>query len=227
MKPIYDLTPFTLLDYPDHTACIIWFAGCNFRCPYCHNPDMISGKNGMMEVEEILSFLEKRRGKLDGVVFSGGEATSYPGILELSQTIKGMGFKVKLDTNGSRPDVLRQIIDERMFDYIALDYKAPDCKFESICGFKRQNLFKDALKLICRAQGTSVEIRTTVHTDLLSEDDIVQMMGTLSDYGYGGTYYVQNYRDTETLGNLPSQARVLDITTLPEAVGFKTEFRNF
>jgi len=226
MKPVYDFTPFTLLDYPDHTACIIWFAGCNFRCSYCHNPKMIPNK-GTMEITEILDFLKTRIGKLDAVVLSGGEATSYPDLAQFSKQAKDMGFKVKLDTNGSRPEVVQHMLDKKLVDYIALDFKAPNKKFESITGFKRQNVFLKTLKKLCSVQDITVEIRTTVHTDLLNEDDLKDMIQTLSSYHYQGTYYIQNFRDNETLGNLLPQKRILDIHQISPLKNFKIAFRNF
>ena len=104
--PVYGLTPFTMLDYPDRTACIIWFAGCNMRCAYCHNPEIVLGGKGTMQLGEIFMFLEKRKGLLSGVVLSGGEASVYPQIEEVAAKIKQMGFDIKLDTNGTRPEII-------------------------------------------------------------------------------------------------------------------------
>ncbi len=227
MKAIYDLTPFTMLDYPDHTACIIWFAGCNFRCPYCHNPEMITGK-GTMDINEAISFLKTRTGKLDAVVLSGGEATSYPELASFAKQVKNMGFKVKLDTNGSRPEVLNFMMQENLLDYIALDYKAPPNKFKKICGFKRPALFEESLDIICKTTQIPVEIRTTVHTDLLDENDIKTMINKLDSLNYKNTYYIQNYRETETLDSeLKEQIKTLDITKIPKPDNFNILFRNF
>jgi len=106
MSRIYDITPFTLLDYPDEVACIVWMSGCNLRCVYCHNPDIVLGR-GDKEQAELFVFLKARQGKLTSVVFSGGEATFCPILPDLVRKTKEMGFKTKLDTNGGNPKVIR------------------------------------------------------------------------------------------------------------------------
>jgi pyruvate formate lyase activating enzyme len=93
-KPVYSITPFTLLDYPHKTACILWFAGCNMKCVYCYNPDIVFGK-GKISISEVLNFLNRRKSLLDGVVLSGGECTSHKNIRQLLQEIKKLGFLVK------------------------------------------------------------------------------------------------------------------------------------
>ncbi len=231
MQPVYELTPFTMLDYPNHTACIIWFAGCNFRCPYCHNPEMITAK-GTIPMDSILQFLEKRKNRLDAVVMSGGEASSYPDIIKFTQIVKDMGFKVKLDTNGSRPEVIKKLVENNLLDYIALDYKATSNNFQKICGFKREYLFKESLKYISSLKNNNitVEIRTTVHTDLLSLEDVKSMIKKLNEYNYLGTYYVQNYQDDSCITEMPEQKTLLDINELSKlnsSVDFQIEFRNF
>ena len=115
-KPIYNITPFTLLDYPNHSACIFWYAGCNMRCLYCYNPEIVLGK-GAITFFETISFLKTRQGLLDAVVFSGGECLMHKKIVQQIQEIKAMGFLVKIDTNGSKPAVLKQLIDENLIDY--------------------------------------------------------------------------------------------------------------
>ncbi|HEX5710906.1 MAG TPA: radical SAM protein, partial [Sulfuricurvum sp.] len=105
MKALYDITPFTLLDFPDTPAAIFWFAGCNLRCVYCYNPDIVFGVARIKE-EEALSFLRRRQGLLEGVVLSGGECTTYPHLLVFCRCIKSLGYTIKLDTNGMRPDVI-------------------------------------------------------------------------------------------------------------------------
>ncbi|MDR0762368.1 MAG: radical SAM protein, partial [Campylobacteraceae bacterium] len=99
LKPIFDITPFTMLDYPEHLSCIVWFAGCNMRCSYCYNPHIVLGE-GNIGIDELLNFLRTRAGRLEGVVLSGGECTLYPELPKLCREIKELGFKIKLDTNG-------------------------------------------------------------------------------------------------------------------------------
>jgi pyruvate formate lyase activating enzyme len=119
----------SMIDYPGKLSCGIFLSGCNFDCPYCHNPDLIpkAGQQVMNEVdmEELLAFLEQRRGKLDGVVIGGGEPTLQEGLFCFIRRLRRLGFAIKLDTNGSRPDVLEIVLKEGLADYIAMDIKAP------------------------------------------------------------------------------------------------------
>jgi len=126
--PLYSLTPFTTLDYPDKTACIAWFAGCNMRCAYCYNVPIVTGA-GQISCAEFIKFLDKRKGKLSGVVFSGGECTLSPAFLPLASEVKSRGFSLKVDTNGSNLTAIEQAISLNLIDYIALDFKATKEKF--------------------------------------------------------------------------------------------------
>ena len=130
-KPIYNITPFTLLDYPDKSACIFWYAGCNMRCLYCYNPEIVLGK-GTTTFSEAISFLKSRQGLLDAVVFSGGECLIHKNILDQIKTVKELGFLIKIDTNGSNPNVLKQLIERNLIDYVALDFKGTKNNFQQI-----------------------------------------------------------------------------------------------
>ncbi|MCB9976578.1 MAG: anaerobic ribonucleoside-triphosphate reductase activating protein [Rhodospirillales bacterium] len=218
-----------MLDFPEHTACIIWFSGCNMRCSYCHNPQIVKGK-GRGNIGQVLDFLQKRAGLLDGVVLSGGEASVYPGLPDFVRTVKEMGYKIKLDTNGTRPEIVKDFLDHGLLDYVALDYKAPPDKFKAVTGITKFNEFSQTLSLLCRQNRTPFEVRTTVHTALMDEKDIDAIIRDLDERGYTGTYYVQNFRadnDRPTLGLLPPQKRTLNTKTLATAKNFKTAFRNF
>ena len=120
----------SLIDFPGKVACVLFLSGCNFRCPYCHNPELVLGKPAAvpsLEEDAVFAMLETRRGFLDGVVISGGEPTLDPGLPTLCKTIRGMGFSVKLDTNGSRPYVLSRLMEDGLIDYVAMDLKTvPD-----------------------------------------------------------------------------------------------------
>lgn len=227
--PIYSVTPFTMLDFPGRTACIVWFSGCNMRCGYCHNPQIVKGK-GRGTAAEVLAFLEKRKGLLDGVVLSGGEASVYPGLPAFIRQVREMGYAVKLDTNGLRPDIVQAFLDDGFLDYVALDYKAPPEKFKKVTGITKFEDFSATLSLLCGQKTVPFEVRTTVHTALMDEDDIRAIIRDLEDRGYGGTYYVQNFRadnDRPTLAPLPKQKRELDCHSLPAGRNFRVEFRNF
>ncbi len=227
--PIYAVTPFTMLDFPHKTACIVWFAGCNMRCPYCHNPQIVRGK-GRGDVAAVMAFLKKRQGLLDGVVLSGGEATSYSALPDFIRTLKSLGYAIKLDTNGLRPSVIAALLNAKLLDYIALDYKSPPEKFKMVTGVNTFDAFSKTLGLLCAQKDVPFEIRTTVHTNLLDETDITNIINDLDRRNYRGTYFVQNFTSTSsglTLGVLPSQARILKYSKLPSPQNFSLSFRNF
>lgn len=227
--PIYSVTPFTMLDFPERTACIVWFSGCNMRCGYCHNPQIVKGK-GTQKIDDVLTFLEKRRGLLDGVVLSGGEATIYPSLPGFARKLKDMGYAIKLDTNGTRPDIVRNFLDRGLLDYVALDYKAPPDKFKAVTGVDKFKDFEKTLDLLCAQSTVPFEIRTTVHTALMNEEDIASIIRDLEKRNYQGTYYVQNFiadNDRPTLGLLPPQTRILDLAQILKTEKFLIKFRNF
>lgn len=199
--PVYSLTPFTLLDYPDKTACIIWFAGCNMRCSYCYNPEIVHGK-GKLRYEHVFNFLKKRVDLIDGIVLSGGECTSAKGLIEFVREVKKMGMKVKLDTNGSNPQVIQQLINEELIDYIALDFKANKNKFHVITGSKLFGRFEKTLDLLL-LNHLDFEVRTTIHESLLSLLDIKEMIQFLEVKGYKGKFYLQQFiNNTPTIGSM-------------------------
>ncbi|MCD8213891.1 MAG: anaerobic ribonucleoside-triphosphate reductase activating protein, partial [Campylobacter sp.] len=179
--PIFSITPFTTLDYPDKVAAIAWFAGCNMRCAYCYNIDVVLGK-GKISEEEFCAFLDKRTGKLNGIVFSGGECTINPSFLKLAREVKSRKFSLKVDTNGSNLDVLKAAIDENLIDYIALDFKAVKEKFQSVTGFKLYENFMATLEFLLGIN-FNFEVRTTLHFDLLNETDVSKMAKILYENG--------------------------------------------
>tara|TARA_Y100001960_G_scaffold311332_1_gene371794 strand:- start:1246 stop:1932 length:687 start_codon:yes stop_codon:yes gene_type:complete len=186
---IYNLTKFTMLDFHGKMSCIIWFAGCNMQCQYCHNPQIVTEK-GSMTLEYIQNFLKSRIGLLEGVVLSGGEATIYKKLPELAQYIKSLGFKVKLDTNGTNPKMVKQMVADGLLDYIALDYKAPMSKFSQITKCKKWDKFQETLDFLVK-NDLPFEVRTTWHSALLSEDDIDEILKDLNSKGYKRTFYLQ------------------------------------
>jgi pyruvate formate lyase activating enzyme len=224
--PICDITPFTLQDFPEHTACILWFGGCNMRCVYCHNPELVTGKKKKLPTEDVISFLESRKSLLDGVVLSGGECTLSPQLPEFIRKIKIMGFKIKLDTNGNNPEMLEDLLVTNQLDYVAIDYKSPKEKFKTITGIGDFESFHNSLKLLCNGN-TSFEVRTTVHTDLLQENDIVTIIKDLAENNFRGTYYIQNFIQNELLSPLPEQKQKLDLSLIEKPKNFTLDFRNF
>lgn len=211
--PIYSLTPFTLLDYPHKSACILWFAGCNMRCLYCYNPEIVLGK-GSLSFEKIFSFLNSRKNLLDAVVFSGGECLLHKKIIPLITEVKKMGFLVKIDTNGSSPEVMQQLLNQHLIDYIAIDYKTPKSKFQAITQSDLYDSFEKTLDLILEAK-IPFEVRTTYHSDLITEDDLKEMVAFLDSKNYSGNYYIQYFKNNvETLSKLERSNNKIDCEKL-------------
>ena len=222
-KPIYNITPFTLLDYPDKSACIIWYVGCNMRCLYCYNPEIVLGK-GTTTFSEAISFLKSRQGLLDAVVFSGGECLLHKNIVEHINQVKSMGFLVKIDTNGSNSDVLRQLIDENLIDYVALDFKAIKDSFQQITKSDLFPPFENSFEILLQSN-IKFELRTTHHSELISDEELNAMLYYLDSKNYIGNYYIQAFRNsTETLGDLSYSKRINAITYSP--LHFNVVFRN-
>ncbi|MGG7035153.1 MAG: anaerobic ribonucleoside-triphosphate reductase activating protein [Flavobacterium sp.] len=198
---VYGITPFTLLDYPHHSACILWFAGCNMRCLYCYNPEIVLGK-GTISFEKALHFLQSRKNLLDAVVFSGGECLLHKNIIQLIIEVKHMGYLVKVDTNGSKPEVLQELIADNLIDYVALDFKAMPSDFEKITQSDLFQPFEKSLNLLIKSQ-IPFEVRTTVHSDLINTEKLRTMIQYLEKYNYQGNYYIQHFvNGVSTLGNL-------------------------
>ncbi|WP_187646883.1 anaerobic ribonucleoside-triphosphate reductase activating protein [Nitrosophilus labii] len=221
---VYGLTTFTLLDFPDRPSCIIWLAGCNMRCPYCHNPDIVFGKNEK-DFSEILKFLKKRRRVLEGAVISGGEPTLHKDLEKICKAVKDLGYKIKLDTNGSNPKLLKELLDEGLLDYVALDLKATKEKYQKIT---KTNFFDKTIESLKILNDSNIEfeVRTTVHTDLLNENDVEDISKILKNMNFRGKFYIQNFIKIEKLlEDMQNQKRILAIDKLNLAV--EAGFRNF
>lgn len=201
INPIYSITPFSVLEYPDHLSCILWFAGCNMRCGYCYNPEIVTGK-GTIAYGEALDFLQKRRNFIDAVVFSGGECTLHQDIVWLADQIHQLGMKVKVDTNGSKPAVIKTLIDSKAVDYFALDFKALQKSYGKITDSFLFSAFEESLEILL-SQKVPFEIRTTLHRDLISAMELEEMSAYLFEKGYQGIYFLQHFvADKGSLGNL-------------------------
>jgi pyruvate formate lyase activating enzyme len=183
------------------------------RCLYCYNPEIVQGK-GIISIEKALAFLHSRKNLLDAVVFSGGECLLHKNILELIYQVKKMGFLVKIDTNGSKPDVLQELLKNRSIDYVALDFKSMPAHFEKITQSNLFLPFEKSLHLLIES-GLSFEVRTTVHSDLISEKDVRMMIDYLENNNYFGNYYLQYFvNDVPTLDTLGYSFRELENATL-------------
>lgn len=192
-KTIYAITPFTLQDFPGKPACIVWFAGCNLACTYCHNAHLIHAK-GQLSEADVLSFLQQRQGLLQGVVLSGGEATLYPRLPALVRAIKALGFSVKLDTNGTNLPVVKTLVEQGLVDAVALDFKAPPQLFQAVTGKTLFHYYEATVRWLCQQTTCPVTIRTTVDECQLDQRSLQQMKTLLHTWGYKGEWHLQPVR---------------------------------
>lgn len=201
---IAGLQKMTLLDYPGKVACTVFLQGCNFRCPFCHNSDLLgAGGDAFMTEDELISFLKKRIGLLDAVCISGGEPTLSTGLSGMIRRIRELGYSVKLDTNGSRPEVVKQLVADRLIDYVAMDVKnSADCYGETI-GIQDPDLEKIEESIRFLSSGAvDHEFRTTVVRELHSEESIQDMgrwIASLSPEGKVGKIFLQPFVDRDSV----------------------------
>ncbi len=216
------LQKFSLIDYPGKIAAIVFTQGCNFRCPYCYNPELVEPARFVEPLEEndIFSFLEMRRGKLDGVVITGGEPTLQPDLLDFICRVRELGYCVKLDTNGSNPEVLESLIARGVLDYIAMDIKAPltgrksdpENRYASVTrsSVKSEDI-RRSINLIL-SSGIDHEFRTTVTTGCMQRADFVNMAKAIKG---AQKYALQKFvpakvLDTDLLNTKPPSDEDLD-----------------
>lgn len=172
---ITGLVKTTTIDFPGRLAAAVFTAGCNYACGYCQNKAFLSGAELIGEAE-VWVFLEKRAGLLDGVVVSGGEPTLQTDIIPFIRRLRGLGYDVKLDTNGSRPGVLRQLLDEHLVQYVAMDYKAPFERYAEVCGTGADGV-RECIGLL-RESGIDWEMRTTMIPEV-GEADLLYMASAI------------------------------------------------
>lgn len=193
---ISGMEKLTLLDYPGNTACLIFTQGCNFRCPFCHNSDLLSdnASNEIIPEDEVIKYLEKRKKLLDGVCISGGEPLLQNDIEEFISKVKSMGFKVKLDTNGSSPSKLKRLIDKGLVDYVAMDIKNDFTKYDLTSGIEKIKIdnIKRSIQII-EDSDIDYEFRTTVVKQL---HNLYGIENICEYIGPKAKYYIQNYRDS-------------------------------
>ncbi len=183
------LIKFTLIDYPGRVAAVVFTQGCNFRCRYCHNPELVYPHllQASLPKQEVMDFLHRRQGTLEGVVITGGEPTLQEDLLPFMAQIKALGYLIKLDTNGTRPAVLEQAIGQHLLDYIAMDLKAPLEKYSLITGVEFDPKTLQRSMDIVRTSGLEYEFRTTYDKEILTDADIQ----AISDSVQGQHYRVQ------------------------------------
>jgi pyruvate formate lyase activating enzyme len=201
---ISGLQKMTLLDYPGKVACTVFLQGCNYRCPFCHNSELLchDGEEFMTE-DAFIAFLEKRVGLLDGVCVSGGEPTLYPGLEEMLRRIKALDFAVKLDTNGSRPDVLKTLVGKGLVDHVAMDVKNGPRQYGETTGVPGVALerIEESLRFLL-SDAVSYELRTTVVEPLHDETSILEMgqwLQSLVPEKKPRVLYLQKFVDRDTV----------------------------
>ena len=201
---ISGLQKMTLLDYPGKVACTVFLQGCNFRCPFCHNSDLL-GKEGPENIpmDDLLAFLKKRVGLLDAVCITGGEPTLQTDLPELIRRIKALGFLVKLDTNGSRPAVLKALTEEKLLDYVAMDIKNSPSRYGQTVGLPNMDLSGVTESICYLLEGhVDYEFRTTVADELHSAADMEEMGKWLCSLQPGCKpirHYIQPYVDRDSV----------------------------
>lgn len=195
--------PFALSDFPGRVAAVIFVQGCNFQCPFCHNGPLIPPyppSGDLVSLKLVTEFLALRADKLDGVVISGGEPLLQPDLEEFLKELKYSGLDVKIDTNGSRPDVLGKLIGEGLVDYIAMDIKAPLELYARLAGVKvDEGKILQSIHLIA-GSGVPHEFRTTNVESLLSTRDIEKIRSLIPD---GSSYRIQKFRKETAMEGLP------------------------
>ena len=201
---ICGLQKMTLLDFPGKIACTVFLGGCNFRCPFCHNSELFMGKpEKLMEDEDFFKFLKSRKGLLDGVCVSGGEPTLYKNLPEFLARIKELGFLVKLDTNGSRPEVVRELVEKNLVDYIAMDVKNSPAMYAQTIGLETMDLTPIEESLRFLIGGTvPYELRTTLVSQLHTEESIQDMGAWLGGLVTGmkpKKLFLQSFVDRDTV----------------------------
>jgi len=185
----------TLIDYPGKIAATIFVSGCNFRCPFCHNPELVLPerikKQSEIKEEEIYDFLEKRKGFLDGVVICGGEPTIYSDLLGFVKKIKEMDYLVKLDTNGSNPKMLKEMIENRLLDYVAMDIKSSKNRYREVAGVQNIDIEKIEQSVnILKENKIDYEFRTTMVPGLIDKKDVIGIVKWISP---AKRYFLQNF----------------------------------
>ncbi|MCA9459845.1 MAG: anaerobic ribonucleoside-triphosphate reductase activating protein, partial [Nanoarchaeota archaeon] len=185
LKAIFSgIQKFTTVDDQGFLGITLFTGGCNFRCKYCHNREFVNSKQiKFLDIDNICNFLEKRKGIIETIIFCGGEPTLHENLLEWMRYVRSLGYRIKLDTNATNSQILKEILDEGLVNFFAIDYKAPKNKYFDIIERKVdvENILNN-IKMIVES-GIDYEIRTTVHTDLLSKEDIEIIIDELKNIG--------------------------------------------
>lgn len=201
MMNIKGLQKLTLLDYKGYLAATIFTGGCNFQCPFCHNKDLVMNPEHIdnIQEEELFDFLEARQGKLEAVCITGGEPTLHKDLPLFLEKLRSLDYKIKLDTNGTNPEVLQELITNRLVDYVAMDIKNSKPKYSTTCGKATLSLRNIEKSIVYIMQSPcSYEFRTTVARELHTQDDILSICRWIEG---AQAYYLQPYRESEQVIN--------------------------
>ena len=175
------LLKFSMIDFPGYISAIVFTQGCNIRCKYCHNPELLPVQaDTNYSEEEILFYLEKRKKCLEGLVITGGEPTLQPDLKDFIIKVRSFGYKIKLDTNGTNPEVVKQLIQENLVDFIAMDIKAPFDKYALVCGPVNTDKVKETMSLIINSN-IPYQFRTTYYKEVLNDADIESIKAMCPD----------------------------------------------
>lgn len=213
---LYGLNKTTLLDYPNHIACTVFCGHCNFRCPFCHNADLVLNPASQPPVlmQDFFAFLRKRKNTLEGVCITGGEPTLEPDLLDFIRSIKELGLSVKLDTNGYRPDVLESLLSQQLLDYVAMDIKSSREGYALASGLENPNLSMiEASVQLLKQSNIPYEFRTTVVKELHSREDFLSIARWIKGCQ---AYYLQPFRESASIlyNALPPKKRLPNADTL-------------
>ena len=195
---IHGLQKMTLLDFPGRVACTVFFGGCDMRCPFCHNAELLDGSAPpVMDEEELLSFLKKRKGLLDGVAFTGGEPLLQKDLPELAGQIRELGYPVKLDTNGTHPDRLAEMIRNGLVQYVAMDIKNSPERYAETAGMNDIDIgpIRESVSILLEGI-TDYEFRTTTVAELHNDESFEQIGQWING---AKRYYLQRFTDRETV----------------------------
>lgn len=246
---IAGLQKVSLIDYPDKCSCVVFTGGCNYNCGYCHNPELISFSGNNIPEEDILKYLDSRKSLIDAIVISGGEPTLQNDLLNFAEKVKKKGLLVKLDTNGSNPTMLRELLKHNAIDYVAMDVKAPTYLYPKIIGtdFNFYTAIKESIRLVTKFP--DYEFRTTMVPVLINgslkfmdSEDVFNIAREIHEttWDENSKYFLQPFKGIEKDGgneiylkkNLPKEMRETPKNILEEAKEQaklwlpKTEIRN-
>lgn len=187
---------FSMVDWDGKIVCTVFTPGCNFRCPFCHNGSLATGRAISIPTEEVFSYLTERKTLVDGVCVSGGEPTLQPDLADFCEKLKSLDFQVKLDTNGLNPEVVKRLVEDKLVDYVAMDVKNSPAKYASTAGVPKLDFSKiQETANFLKSSGVEYEFRTTIMQEFHTESDMKQLALFVDG---ADKYFLQCYKDRES-----------------------------